>query len=247
MLLLRGRSVWEEGLIDWAIGLAIIVGVVVALVAFIVGWILINRRRARLRKLAAQAGEWKEVASPFLTAIIGDTVEGPAADIMSGLAVVKTLPHVDAARVGISGWSYGGQMTTWMIGHYNIFKVAVAGAPVTDLVVDYAIADDILDDRAYFGYSPNDPGKRPIYRAQSPITYAANIHTPTLLMSNVYDVRVPAVENYELYHALRDRGVPVKFYVYPTTGHLPKGPVRYADAYKRWLDWFDAYLHPTAP
>jgi hypothetical protein len=64
MLLLRGRSVWEEGLIDWAIGLAIIVGVIVAIVAFIVGWILINRRRARLRELAAQAGEWKEVASP---------------------------------------------------------------------------------------------------------------------------------------------------------------------------------------
>jgi len=65
MLLLRsGRSVWEEGFIDWAIGMAIIVGMVVAIVAFLFGWILINRRRARLRKLAAQTGEWKEVASP---------------------------------------------------------------------------------------------------------------------------------------------------------------------------------------
>ena len=65
MLLLRsGRSVWEEGVIDWAIGMAIIVGVVVAIVAFLFGWILINRRRARLRELATQAGEWKQVASP---------------------------------------------------------------------------------------------------------------------------------------------------------------------------------------
>ena len=63
-LLRSGRSVWEEGFIDWAIGIAIIVGVVVAIVAFIFGWIFINRRRARLQKLAAQAGEWKEVASP---------------------------------------------------------------------------------------------------------------------------------------------------------------------------------------
>ena len=54
MLLLRsGRSVWEEGFIDWAIGMAIIVGVAVAIVAFLFGWILINRRRARLRELAA--------------------------------------------------------------------------------------------------------------------------------------------------------------------------------------------------
>jgi hypothetical protein len=65
MLLLRsGRSVWEEGYVDWAIGIVTIVGIVVTIVAFIVGWILINRRRARLRELAAQASEWKEVASP---------------------------------------------------------------------------------------------------------------------------------------------------------------------------------------
>ncbi len=183
----------------------------------------------------------------FESSILDDASSGPGTDIMAAIDAVKRMNVIDPNRIGISGWSYGGQMTTWMIGHYNVFKVAVAGAPVTDLVVDYAIADDILDDRGFFGYSPNDPGKLAIYRGQSPITYAANIHTPTLLMSNVYDVRVPAVENYELFHALRDRGVPVKFYVYPTTGHLPKGPVRYADAYRRWLDWFDTYLHPTPP
>ncbi|MGB8964894.1 MAG: prolyl oligopeptidase family serine peptidase [Candidatus Cybelea sp.] len=66
--------------------------------------------------------------------------------------------------------------------------------------------------------------------------------TPTLILANVYDVRVPIVENYELFHALRDRGVPVKFFAYPSTGHLPNGPVRTADAYRRWLDWFDRYL-----
>jgi hypothetical protein len=49
---------------DWAIGMAIIVGVVVAIVAFVFGWILINRRRARLRELAAQAGDWKDRPSP---------------------------------------------------------------------------------------------------------------------------------------------------------------------------------------
>ena|SRR5207302_9685483 len=65
MLLLRsGRSVWEEGFVDWAIGMATIVGIVVTIVAFLFGWFLINRRRARLRKLAAQAGDWKNEASP---------------------------------------------------------------------------------------------------------------------------------------------------------------------------------------
>ncbi len=188
-----------------------------------------------------------DAGNAFESSILADASTGPGTDIMAAIDAVKRMNIIDDNRIGISGWSYGGQMTTWMIGHYNIFKVAVAGAPVTDLVVDYATADDVLDDRGFFGFSPNDPGKLAIYRRESPITYAANIHTPTLLMSNVYDVRVPAVENYELFRALRDRGVPVKFYVYPTTGHLPKGPVRYADAYRRWLDWFDAYLHPTLP
>ena len=52
--------------------------------------------------------------------------------------------------LGVSGWSYGGQLTSWMIGHYQIWKCAVTGAAVNDLVVDYTIADDIDADRVSF-------------------------------------------------------------------------------------------------
>ena len=45
-----------------------------------------------------------------------------------------------------------------------------------------------------------------------------------MMFGNVYDVRVPIVEQYEMYHALRDNGVPVQFYAYPSGGHLPSGP-----------------------
>ncbi|HEY1429067.1 MAG TPA: prolyl oligopeptidase family serine peptidase, partial [Candidatus Tumulicola sp.] len=85
-------------------------------------------------------------------------------------------------------------------------------------------------------------GQLEVWRKQSPITYFKNVRTPLLMLGNVYDVRVPIVEQYEFYHALRDNGVPVTFYAYPTTGHLPKGPVRLIDAYQRWLSWFDRYL-----
>jgi hypothetical protein len=64
MLLRSGRSFWDEVFVDWAIGMAIIVGVIVALVAFLIGWFLFNRRRARRRMLAARTGEWKEEATP---------------------------------------------------------------------------------------------------------------------------------------------------------------------------------------
>jgi hypothetical protein len=65
MLVLRsGRSVWDDSFVDWAVGMAIIVGVIVALVAFVAGWFIINRRRARRRLLAARTGEWKEETTP---------------------------------------------------------------------------------------------------------------------------------------------------------------------------------------
>lgn len=178
----------------------------------------------------------------FQHAIFRDPSVGPGNDVLAAIDAVESMNIVDPGRIGVSGWSYGGQMTTWLIGHDSRFKAAVAGAAVDDLVVDYATADDIDDDRNSLGSSPFDAGALAEWRAASPLTYFERIATPTLMFSNVYDVRVPIVESYELFHALRDRGVPVEFYVYPTSGHLPSGPVRTADVYRRWLDWFDHYV-----
>ncbi|HEX4013302.1 MAG TPA: prolyl oligopeptidase family serine peptidase [Candidatus Cybelea sp.] len=178
----------------------------------------------------------------FQHAIFADPSVGPGNDVLAAIDAVVARNIVDPGRIGVSGWSYGGQMTTWLIGHDPRFKAAVAGAAVDDLVVDYATADDIDDDRNALGTSPFAPGALAQWRAASPLTYFEQITTPTLMFSNVYDVRVPIVESYELFHALRDRGVPVEFYAYPTSGHLPSGPVRTADVYRRWLDWFDRYV-----
>src|SRR2546425_8023577 len=63
--------------------------------------------------------------------------------------------------------------------------------------------------------------------------------TPTLILSDVRDARVTVSQSYELYHALRDNGVPVKFVAYPVDGHFPGDPVRTTDVYRRWLEWLD--------
>lgn len=178
----------------------------------------------------------------FERAIYNDASEGPGTDVMASIEAVKRLGIIDANRIGVSGWSYGGQLTSWLTAKYHVWKAAVAGAGVHDLVLDYSIADDYDDDLHAFSAPPVASLNQ--WRRQSPMTYVDAITTPTLILGNVYDVRVPIAESYELYHALRDRGVPVKFYAYPTTGHLPSGPVRLADAYGKWLDWFDAHLNP---
>jgi dipeptidyl aminopeptidase/acylaminoacyl peptidase len=179
----------------------------------------------------------------YVRAIFNDPNVGPSQDIMDGIAAVERLGIVDGSRIAVSGWSYGGELTSWLEGHYNIWRAAVAGAAVNDLVVDYSTADDIDADRFIFtAPSPFRGNALPLWRNQSPLEYFKDIKTPTLIFCNVYDVRVPVVESYEMFHALRDNGVPVKFYAYPTSGHLPQGPVREADVYRRWLSWFDAYL-----
>ncbi len=175
-------------------------------------------------------------------AIYRDTGEGPGKDVMAGLAAVEKLGIVDTSRIGVTGWSYGGYMTTWLTGHYNVWKAAVAGAPLTDWVMDYTIAYYQTGDRYFFGSSPWTGAGWKIWRAQSPITYVRNVKAPTLLMSDVDDANVPFVNAEEWYHGLRDNGVTVEFYAYPETTHFPHDIVQTTDVYRRWVGWMEKYL-----
>jgi dipeptidyl aminopeptidase/acylaminoacyl peptidase len=162
---------------------------------------------------------------------------------MAGLAALEHRPYIDAARVAVTGWSYGGYMTTWLIGHYSGWKAAVAGAPVTDLADQYNLGDGNVGWRYYLGGATpwTEKGER-LYRAQSPISAAGRITAPTLIMSNTGDVRVPVTQSYKLYRALRDRGVETKFVAYPVGGHFPADPIRGRDVYRRWIEWIDQHL-----
>ena len=175
-------------------------------------------------------------------AIYRDTGAGPGKDVMAGLAAVEELGSVDRSRIGVTGWSYGGYMTTWLTGHYNVWKAAVAGAPLTDWVMDYTIAYYQTGDRYFFGSSPWTDAGWEIWREQSPITYVRNVRAPTLLMSDVMDANVPFVNAEEWYHGLRDNGVTVEFYAYPEPTHFPRDIVQTTDVYRRWVGWMEKYL-----
>ena len=175
-------------------------------------------------------------------AIYRDTGEGPGRDVMAGLAAVEKLGIVDQDRIGVTGWSYGGYMTTWLTGHYNVWKAAVAGAPLTDWVMDYTIAYYQTGDRYFFGSSPWTDAGWKIWRAQSPITYVRKVRAPTLLMSDVDDANVPFVNAEEWYHGLRDNGVTVEFYAYPESTHFPQDIVQTTDVFRRWVGWMEKYL-----
>ncbi len=173
----------------------------------------------------------------YQTAVINDAGDGPGRDVMAGIAAVKKMGFVDEERVAVSGWSYGGYMTTWLTSHYDGWRCAVAGAAVTEYADSYNLSDVNVVFGAGFNYSPWIKDGAKIWREQSPIHYVQNIKTPTLILSNTRDLRVPITQSYKLYHALKENNVPVKFIAYPLDGHFPGDPVHQKDVYQRWIEW----------
>jgi dipeptidyl aminopeptidase/acylaminoacyl peptidase len=178
----------------------------------------------------------------YQASIWNDAGAGPGRDVMAGVALIKSRGIVDEAKVAVSGWSYGGYMTTWLLGNYSGWAAAVAGAAVTDWRDMYDLGDGVTTIGDGFGGSPNDPERLKAYIAQSPITYAKNIKAPTLILSDVGDARVPIVQSYRLFHILKEDGVTTKFIAIPVSGHSPGDPVRAIEARRLWFEWLKTYL-----
>jgi dipeptidyl aminopeptidase/acylaminoacyl peptidase len=207
---------------------------------------------SRTQLLAAQ--EWivfepnyrgsDNLGNAFQAGIWNDAGKGPGRDVMAGVAVLEKRGFIDTARMAVSGWSYGGYMTTWLLGNYpGRWKAAVAGAAVTDWLDQYNYGDANVRRAWAFGGSPYTDDKRlEAYREQSPITYASKIKAPTLILSDTGDYRVPITQSFQLYHVLTDNGVTTQFIAYPVTGHSPVDPVHSRDIDRRWIAWLTKYL-----
>ena len=189
------------------------------------------------------------LGNAFQAAIWNDAGAGPGRDVMSGIEMLKKRGWVDERRMAPTGWSYGGYMTTWLLGNYpKAWRAAVAGAAVTAWMDQYNLGDANVRRASAIGGSPwTDPKRMQAAVEQSPIHYATQIQAPTLILSNTGDYRVPVTQSYELYHALRDRGVPTQFIAYPLGGHSPADPVHARDVDKRWIGWLQKYLNDAAP
>ena len=118
-----------------------------------------------------------------------------------------------------------------------VWRAAVTGAPVTDLVDQYTLSDNNVLRAAAYGLSPFVGDNMKAYKAQSPISQAWRVKAPTLIMSDVGDWRVTTTQAYKLYHALKDNKTPVSFIAYPVPGHSPADPIRYRDVWRRWTAW----------
>jgi dipeptidyl aminopeptidase/acylaminoacyl peptidase len=178
----------------------------------------------------------------FFAAIYKDAGQGPGEDVMSGVEYLKSRGFVDPNKMAVTGWSYGGYMTTWLAGHYPVWKAAVAGAPVTDWVEMYDLSDGNVTIPFQTGESPYVGDGMALNRRQSPASSVTKIKAPMLIMCDTGDFRVPIAQSFGLYRALKDNHVTTEFWAIPTGGHFPGDPIQQMDVYSRWIEWLTRYL-----
>jgi dipeptidyl aminopeptidase/acylaminoacyl peptidase len=183
------------------------------------------------------------LGNAYQRAIANDAAEGPGRDIVAGVDALAARGFVDTARVAVSGWSYGGFMTAWLIGRYpGRWRAAVAGAAPVDITDMYALTDLNVMRRHAITESPFVGDRLRAYMEMSPLIHLPKARTPTLVMSMTGDVRVVITGSYKIYHALKDNGVPVQFVAFPGGGHSPGDPVRQLDRDRRWVEWLARWL-----
>jgi dipeptidyl aminopeptidase/acylaminoacyl peptidase len=178
----------------------------------------------------------------YMRGVLYDPDDGPGKDIMAAVNAVRVRGIVDDRRIAVSGWSYGGIMTAWMISKYHLWSAAVSGASVNDWITDYGVADDSESDVALFHGSPFVAGNAAEWRRASAITYAADVSTPVLILSDVGDNRDPFATSSMYWRALRDNHKDATLRVWPVNGHFPNDPVRTLDVYEHWMDYIGAHF-----
>jgi dipeptidyl aminopeptidase/acylaminoacyl peptidase len=138
------------------------------------------------------------LGNKYQRAIVHDAADGGGRDIMAGIAALGKQGFIDDSRVAVGGWSYGGFMTSWLIGQYHIWKAAVSGAAGNSRVEQYSLAEDGVLMRYRWGGSPWKKEYSKAWEEQSPITYASAITTPTLILHDIGDPNVPISGAYSL-------------------------------------------------
>jgi dipeptidyl aminopeptidase/acylaminoacyl peptidase len=164
-------------------------------------------------------------------------------DLMQAVDVVIARGGVDTTRMAVLGGSYGGFMTNWVVGHTNRFRVAETDRSIFNWYSWYGSSDaQGLTDYEFFG-APWEQDS--IYKFSSPMTYAARIQTPMLIVHSEDDKRTPITDGEQLFVTLRKRGIPSEFVRYPRSYHglsRTGPPWLLVDRLERIRTWFAHWI-----
>jgi dipeptidyl aminopeptidase/acylaminoacyl peptidase len=163
-------------------------------------------------------------------------------DVMGGVDAALKRYAVDEKRLGVTGYSYGGFLTNWVITHTARFAAAICGAGISNWISDYGTADIPRTKETEFYGTPWEPRSGELLIKQSPIIYAAEVTTPTLFIHGEADLRVPIEQAEQMYLALKKRRIPAMFIRYPDSYHGGWTPWNTVHRYHYELNWWEKYL-----
>ncbi|MGA9212450.1 DPP IV N-terminal domain-containing protein [Kaistella sp.] len=170
----------------------------------------------------------------FEQAIFRNVGETEMKDQLQGVAYLKSLPYVDADRLGIHGWSYGGFMTTsFMLKHPDLFKVGVAGGPV----IDWTLYEIMYTERYMDSPQDNPEG----YKQANLLDKVQNLKGKLLMIHGAQDNVVLWQHSIKFLKAAVDNGVQLDYFVYPGHEHNVQGKDR-VHLMQKVTDYFDEYL-----
>ncbi|HEY0080944.1 MAG TPA: S9 family peptidase [Pyrinomonadaceae bacterium] len=181
----------------------------------------------------------------FERGIVGEWGGKDYLDVMNGMeAALKRYPWIDRERLGVTGGSYGGYLTNWIVGHTDMFKAAVTLRSVVNFVSDEGTRDGA------YGHSPDFGGdlfeKFDLYWERSPLKYAKNVRTPTLILHSENDHRVPLEQAEQWFRALRHFGATTEFVIFPRENHnlTRTGEPKHLVESMNWqIYWFDRFIN----
>ena len=180
----------------------------------------------------------------FTKAVLGDWGGEDYLDIMASVDELAARPYVDADRMAVHGFSYGGFMSGWIVGHDHRFKAAIVGAMCANLHSMYGTSD-IGTSFGEINWGGPYTGARDKFLHHSPITYAHNVQTPVLLLHGEDDLRCPIEQSEQYFVALKRLGKTVEFVRFPNSTHRFRKmghPALIVEYYDRLLAWLERYV-----
>jgi dipeptidyl aminopeptidase/acylaminoacyl peptidase len=184
-------------------------------------------------------GSWGRGVA-FADGVLGDMGGKDFQDLVYGIDYLVERGLVDGNRLAIGGWSNGGYLAAWAVTQTTRFKASVMGAGISDWHNMHAQTNIADADILLLGADPLENPE--VYRKHSPITYAGQVTTPTLILHGEKDPAVPVAQAYTFYRALRERNIPVELVVYPREGHGLNERAHILDSEERMLRWLERYL-----
>jgi dipeptidyl aminopeptidase/acylaminoacyl peptidase len=161
-------------------------------------------------------------------------------DVLAGADYAVAHGIADAQKLGVGGWSYGAELTNYVIASDTRFKAAIVGAGIANVLAGFGTDQYVREYTAELGV----PWKHldAWLRVSYPFLHADRITTPTLFMAGDLDYNVPLQNSEQMYEALRSLGVETELVIYPGQYHGLTRPSFLADRLTRYIDWYSKHL-----